>query len=364
MKIFDRQKLQEANIKLFKNHNITTKNVIFIYTPIKVGSTTLVTSLRISAIDHFVIFHVHDEDCLKVLTGINDVTINDLILYNSLIGKNIYVIDVYRSPIERKISTFFELIEMHFNNSEEEINQYHFERINNRFNNIFLHIANEDYTKELYDITTPECFDFEKKYLFIKKNNINYIKLRLKDSQQWGNILTFLLGKEIVIINDYETNNKKINTLYANFKTNYRIPYNLLEEIKNDDYLNYYYSKEEKDIYINDWSQKICDSVIVYSKSEYELYFKITIENRKKFYIQFNHYMDSGCKCKLCDIKRKNIFERAKKGEEIKEKINHEELIEKNLINKKRIIKRIVDNGKITIESKRKMQMLMSKNHK
>ena len=44
-------------------------------------------------------------------------SIRDIIQYNKSIGKNVYVIDVYRSPIERKISAFFEKIgAYHFNN--------------------------------------------------------------------------------------------------------------------------------------------------------------------------------------------------------------------------------------------------------
>jgi hypothetical protein len=37
----------------------------------------------------------------------------------------VYVIDVYRSPIERKMSEFFEKIaDMHFNTTEENLNNY------------------------------------------------------------------------------------------------------------------------------------------------------------------------------------------------------------------------------------------------
>lgn len=171
MFFFDKQKMEDANKILFQNeNNLTIKNLIFIYTPIKVGSTTLVTSIRISTINKFTVLHLHDEDCLEVLTGIKNIKIKDIIIYNSMLGKNVYVIDVYRSPIERKISTFFELIEMHFNNKEDEIINYSLNRINKRFNNIFLHIANDDYFMEKFDIKMPELFDFEKKYLLINEN--------------------------------------------------------------------------------------------------------------------------------------------------------------------------------------------------
>ena len=108
--------------KLFQND---INNYIFIYTPPKVGSTTLVSSLRISLGKSYNIIHIHDETMLSVLTGINDVKINDIINYLSKQGKNVSVIDIYRTPIERKMSNFFEKIApYHFNNSETNISNY------------------------------------------------------------------------------------------------------------------------------------------------------------------------------------------------------------------------------------------------
>ena len=112
-------------LELLKNANnalnITNSNlnkIIFIYSYPKVGSTSLVTSLRVFASHLYNVIHIHDEDMLKKLCNIKNITINDLIIYNKYIGKEVYVIDVYRSPIERKMSTFFEKIDtLHFNNN-------------------------------------------------------------------------------------------------------------------------------------------------------------------------------------------------------------------------------------------------------
>ena len=113
---------EEVLNKLF---NTQSPNYVFIYTPPKVGSTTLVSSLRISLGNSFNIIHIHDDIMLNVLTGINNVTVNEIINYIAQKGKNVYVIDVYRTPIERKMSEYFEkLAPYHFNNSEENINKY------------------------------------------------------------------------------------------------------------------------------------------------------------------------------------------------------------------------------------------------
>ena len=329
--------IKEANDKIFSSVLKKTdiqNNIIFIYTPPKVGSTSLVSSIRISASNKFLIIHIHDEIMLNFFTGINTVTINEIIKYNNYIGKNVYVIDVYRTPIERKFSEFFEKISpYHFNNSEENINKYSIKRVVDRFNKVFPYLAIGDHYIDKYDIPLPNSFDFTNNFLNIKHNNINYIKLRLKDSAKWGQILSKILGTEIIIVNDYETSNKIIGELYAKFKNEYKIPNNYLEIIKNDKYLLFYYSTEERNKYLNLWSNRSTDSVLPYTEGEYKFYVNLNLENQIYPDLQTEHYIDNGCLCKGCSLKRKYIFEKAKKGITIKEKINHDEIVNKAIMN-------------------------------
>ena len=325
------QILKEANDKIF-NHNIDKteigNNLIFIYTQPKVGSTSLVSSLRLAAADKFNIIHLHDETTLKILTGIENLTVNEIINYNASIGKNIYVIDVYRTPIERKMSVFFEEISsFHFNNSEENVNTYDIKKVIKRFNDIFHNLATTDNYMEKYNITIPETFDYNKKYIHQKINGINYIKLRLKDSQYWGTILSKIFEREIIMVNDYETNDKKIADLYRRFKENYKLPLNYYEDIKTCKFLNYYYSEEERNEYLNLWNTKTCENYVSFTKSEYDLYIKICLENQIYNFIQLEHYIDNGCLCNLCFNKRKELFTKAKSGIKITEKIIHNAVV-------------------------------------
>ena len=138
-----------TKVELLKNANnilnITKSSlskIIFIYSNPKVGSTSLVTSIRMFASHIYNVIHIHDEEMLKKLSNISNVTINEIILYNKYIGKEVFVIDIYRSPIERKISTFFEKIDTyHFNNSSKNINDYNINKIINRFNKIYPYIG-------------------------------------------------------------------------------------------------------------------------------------------------------------------------------------------------------------------------------
>jgi len=328
---------EQAFQQLFSNTNIT--NYIFIYTPPKVGSTTLVSSLRISLGNTFNIIHIHDETMLSVLTGISNVSINDIISYVARKGYNVYVIDVYRTPIERKMSEFFEKISTyHFNNTEENLNSYKINRISDRFNKLFPYLAINDNYFDKFNIGNPPDFDFNKKYTLQIVDNIKYIKLRLNDSLQWANILSRLLEKEIVLINDYTTETKPIGNLYNRFKMEYKIPSNYLELIKTCKYFNFYLSQEERTKYINNWENRKCEPFISYTPDEYKFYVNLYFENQYLDYIQVEHYIDSGCLCSACCKKRFEIFNRAKNGEKKFDRIIHSEAVNEYVSNKTKII--------------------------
>jgi len=331
--------LKNANETLHLNLDQTqNKMVVFVYSAPKVGSTSIVTSLRIFAEDKLDVVHIHDEEMLSVLGHVKNVTINQLIQYNKYLGKDVYVIDVYRTPIERKISTFFEKISSyHFNNTDEKVNEYNIQKVINRFNKIFPYIGEGDHFIDKYNIPIPEKFDTNKKCVLLEcGNGIKYIKLRLKDSRMWPTILGQIFKINMVLIKDYESTNKPIKDLYLKFKALYKIPRNLLDNIMQCKYLNYYYSQTEIKEYYDEWIKKSCEPFEAYSPSEYKLYEDLTIENSHIDYIQNNHYMDEGCKCKACKIKRKDVATKLLRGIPVTGKITHNdaktELIKKRIV--------------------------------
>jgi hypothetical protein len=346
--IFDFIKCSEKLNRLINTNDLLNINkhqhnkLIFVYSAPKVGSTSIVSSFRIFGIEMIDIIHIHDEEMLHVLANIKDITVNEIILFNKYLGKDVYVINVYRSPIERKISAFFEKIDSyHFNADEREVNNYNVVKVINRFNNIFPWIGNGDHFIDKYNINIPDSFDFINKYVLVNENGIKYITLRLTDSNEWGNILTNIFGFNIRTIKDYESSNKPIKDLYNNFKLHYRIPVNLLDEIMNDKYLKYYYSQEEINNYYNGWLVKSTDTIASYNYEQYKLYETISIENCHIDKIQADHYFDEGCICKACCLKRLETISKILKGIEVKDRIVHteakSELIQKRVIRANRI---------------------------
>jgi len=347
--------IKEFNDTIFSNETIKNKNtMVFIYTPPKVGSTTLVTSFRISCARRVNVLHIHDENMLSIITGIknnNNVTVNEIINYNALIGKSVYVIDVYRSPIERKISEYFELLSSyHFNTSDNNIGTYKLELLIKRFNSLFPFVGSGDYFFDKYDIETPEYFDFEKKYLLVEKNNVKYIKLRLCDSNEWGKILSNILNMDIVIVKDYQTENKVIGEVYRKFNEQYQIPYNLLESVVQCKYFNYYNTEIERQNYLNKWnSKKNTTQIQPFSLDKYNFYKEITSENQFLNVIQRDHYLDHGCICNSCCYKRRQIFLKIKNGEQVDTKIIHEEAVQEKKIRKVQRIGNICNKIKTKI---------------
>jgi hypothetical protein len=316
--------------------------LIFVYSAPKVGSTSIVSSLRIFGSDKVDIIHIHDEEMLRVLAHIQNITVNELILFNKYLGKNIYVINVYRSPIERKISTFFEKIgSYHFNDEDAKVNTYNVIKVINRFNNIFPYIGLGDHFIDNYNINYPDKFDNLNKYLLVKENDISYITLRLTDSDIWGNILTNIFGFNIHIIKDYESNKKPIKDLYIQFKMNYKIPKNLLNDIAKCKYLNYYYTQEEISSYYNEWYNKSTLERDSYTLEQYNLYQEITIENSHFDHVQFDHYMDEGCVCNACKLKRAEMASKIMRNIHISDRLVHTEarieFLEKRVVQVNRI---------------------------
>ena len=52
--------------KIANNNKLLYRDIVLLYCPEKVGSTSLATSIRTCASDKFIVFHSHQEDIFKV----------------------------------------------------------------------------------------------------------------------------------------------------------------------------------------------------------------------------------------------------------------------------------------------------------
>lgn len=285
------------------------KKTIFIYSAPKVGSTSLVSTFRVFGAHALNVIHVHDERMLEAIVGVKNVSICDLIYYTQkILGHEVYVVDVYRTPIERKMSTFFEKIALfHFNTIPPRMNTYPMIKLIRRFNKLFPHIGEGDWFLDKFNIPVPDMFDADAGYISVSKMGVTFIKLRLADCDKWPTILTTIFGIPIkTVITDYEGQGKIIKDVYSSFKDQYLIPRHFLRTIEQSRDFVYYMSEMERDAYISKWTKKTTSlKTTAFSVSEFIMYMHISAENQISHdAIQPNHYRDEGCICKSCSLKR------------------------------------------------------------
>jgi hypothetical protein len=223
---------------------------IIVYCGGKCGSSTLHNTFKKNG---YKSFKIHNNNYFQYLCNnfkkdINK-TIYDVIDFNVNQCKPIYIIDSYRTPIERKISSFFQNIDNHISNYNKKTT----EDIISIFNEKFLYEL-EDYhsideVMQHYGLDKFTEFDFKNKYNIVKKDNIIFIKIRFNDINEWSEILNKIFNKKINLHNDNLTITKPINKLYNEFKENYRLP---------EKYFNKYLINDiALNIYINYWKNKI-----------------------------------------------------------------------------------------------------------
>jgi hypothetical protein len=292
-----------------KCSNLRCKNISLIYTNAKVGSTTLWNSLNFYFSDFLTSLRWHDNLPLKSF-GI-DIKVNQFIEICNINNKNIIVTDIYRPVFDICQSFFF----LYFRMFVDENNYNDLNFIINKFNDCFLLLYKEcniDYYKQIYNInTTINEFDFNKKHIFYRNNNIKYIKLRLIDHDEWVQILSQVFNTEFKIIKDNKTEDKQIGEIYKNFKNSYKIPKNFYEIIKNNEQFLFYYTPEEQRNYLKQFEGKILDieynalsvedakkTIILSEEKEAEIEIKINQENIVTF-------TNCNCaKCKAINIKK------------------------------------------------------------
>jgi len=183
-------------------------------------------------------------------------TIFDVIDFNKK-QKTIYIIDSYRTPIERKISSFFQNINKHVPDYEKKSIKELIQLFNKNF---LIELENYKSIDELfqhYKLPFFKNFDFKNKYNILEKGNIKFVKIRFSDIGSWGNILKNIFNKNITIHNDNLSIQKPTNNVYNEFKSLYKIPKNSLHKIlEKDDDFKIYCTIEEQTKYIKYWESK------------------------------------------------------------------------------------------------------------
>ena len=210
----------------------------------KSGSKTLEKTLS----QYYRCLHTHGNFYFQqyVLKN-NSKTLYDCIQESMNSFKKVFVIDVYRTPLERAISSCFQ------NKPNTTIEDFNYNLL-----------IGENYScmeEILFELNLPRIhkFDFEKKYNLIKHKNLHIIKIRFQDINEWDQILSNIFKQEILIIPDNLSINKSYYEKYKYVLNNLPIPTTYFTCLIDTNEFKLYNSSEEVTNYILKWKPQIKD---------------------------------------------------------------------------------------------------------
>jgi len=238
----------------------------FLYISGKTGGSTLLKTLQDD--DHSA-YHIHSgldfENKVNEQFGkIPSFTLNELIDYTIINNNNknrtTYIIDSYREPIERAISSFFQNLTIHLPDYKEHTVDYIIDFFNkNQFYGLDSYHSYHlcfNYLKMSKDIN----FDFDKGYYRKDIDGVSLIKLRLKDIKKWDMILSEIIGLDIVISSNNMAKDKEYAKVYKEFKKEYKVPSPFLKWLRMDNIASQEMKKmmsvDEIDVYFEKWYAK------------------------------------------------------------------------------------------------------------
>lgn len=234
----------------------------FVYSGRKSGSSTLNYSFL--NLDDTLSIQIHNnEDFLYKYGQCKYNSVFELVENNMNNHKNIYIFDSYRTPIEKKISSFFEDIDKYIPNYKECDISFLISYFNKKYiyGKKCSHIYTEDYEPldemmEHFSLPPIKNFDFDKKYNIIQHKNLVFVKIRFNEIKRWDELVSKIIGTPIIMKDKNVSENKDYNNVYNNFKKNYKIPKEFLEKLKSDSRFITYNSNVERMKYIKDWTTK------------------------------------------------------------------------------------------------------------
>jgi hypothetical protein len=115
-------------------------------------------------------------------------------------------------------------------------------------------IESMDELLQYYNLQLISMFDFETKIYTASHKNINFIKVRYQDMNNWANLLESAIGIHVEI--KEMPKSKEHLDFCERFKSEYKLPKFFLNAVKNNIRFKTYNSKIEQIKYIKEWSLK------------------------------------------------------------------------------------------------------------
>jgi hypothetical protein len=237
------------------DHFYKNKYNVFVYCSAKCGSTNIHETLLARGIKNL---HTHGNFCFKDTFKVK-YSVFDLIDYytNLFPQETFYFIDSYRTPIERKISSFFQ-------NNEKFIMETSTEDLVAHFNKLPLYLLENYHSIDQllinYGVPLFREFDFQKGYNVVKKDNKVFVKLLSKNINEWDVALGDVLGVDFCMKTSNQAQDKIVGKKYKEFKEIYKVPAFYLDSVlPYDTHFQIYNTEQDKEKYLKEWREKSFD---------------------------------------------------------------------------------------------------------
>jgi hypothetical protein len=242
---------REKNRKYKLNRNLNFN--VYVYCSGKSGSMTLYQTFLKNG---FYPLHVHGFSYFleHVPESVLNPNLFNVIEQSMENNEQIYIIDSYRTPVERKISSFFQNYHGNMSDSKENI-----ESVFQQLDDKIVDLENYDAINEImsyFKLPLFSVFDFNKRYNLLQHKNITFIKLLFSDIKHWDTILSEIFGKKIVLESENFSDDKQYKHLYNIVKESYHIPACMINNVKESKSFQMYNTKEDQTKYLEFWSKR------------------------------------------------------------------------------------------------------------
>jgi hypothetical protein len=144
-----------------------------------------------------------------------------------LVKEEAYFIDVYRNPIDRKISSYFQNLEHNRREFEVPNNLTIDEEVDYFQMHIFHNIENyESMSEVMKHYRVNDAMEYKGDYWIKRRDKFTFIKLKFDKISKWNQILSDIFGREIEIKNANLSSEKEYYPEYITFKKIYYEKYN------------------------------------------------------------------------------------------------------------------------------------------
>ncbi len=244
---------------------------LLIFTMAKVGSLSVYQSLKKAGVSS--VFHIHTLNKEEVIRGIKKCFDNGIypgsrspvILLNQALqdrSEKIKVVSIFRNPVERNISAFFDAFTLHMGVAPQDY-KGDLETIEKAFHKKLQH----NYAIDWYDSHFKEAlgldvyqysFDTQKQYAILSNDIVEVLLLdsRLNDTKKEELIQDFCAVPNFQLQNVNVTSQAKHANLYADFKEYVRFRESYLNHQLDSKYTSHFFTQEDRQALKKKWTSR------------------------------------------------------------------------------------------------------------